>query len=749
MNQSLVLILLLFGLQVSAQQSITGKVTDKNNGETLIGVNAYMPDLSRGAVTNKNGVYLLDNLPKGQLLLKFSYVGFRTVVKKVFVQSGITILNIEMETLVIEGEEVVISGNFTSTQHENTVRISTISARELSLSGSASLIQTMAEIPGVDLISKGPGIGTPVIRGLSMSNILFLNKCVPLQNYQFSANHPYLIDEYGVDRIEVIKGPASLIYGSGAVGGVINLIEEPVAPEGKIMGDAKLKYFSNTAGISSDVGIKGNQHGFVWGIRGGISSNKDYYQGNGEFAPNTRFNRASLKLNTGLIRKKSSFRLFYEYNGDKLGMSVMPAIQLVTENDRRNKVWYQDLTDHLIISKNKVFMGKFKFDLILAYQLNNRQLKGSEQLPVFTLVNMTLQTFSYRLKTTWSINENAKVIFGIQGMSQHNENGDAPDHVLPDAVLNDVSAYALGRYQFGEQLIVEAGLRYSYRNIHVPTQEAGGNNHDDDEKQIQYDGQFSNLSASAGATLNLTEDMLLRFSVASAYRSPNIAELTQYGIHGTRFEEGNPDLKTQQNLEADLGYHLHTRHTTIDLSVFYNNVNNYIHLAPTADTTDAGLLIYRYSQTHARLYGGEALLHIHPHPLDWLHLKSTYSYVAGEKASGGNLPLIPAQKLRFEIMLTKEQWKGFRNIFIKAGIDLVFAQNKPSEFETASPAYNLVGMGIGLDIRLRHQLINLSLTAINLLNITYIDHLSTLKELGIYDIGRNITFAIKVPFMME
>ncbi len=119
----------------------------------------------------------------------------------------------------------------------------------------------MAEIPGVDLISKGPGIGTPVIRGLSMSNILFLNKCVPLQNYQFSANHPYLVDEYGVDRIEVIKGPASLIYGSGAVGGVINLIEEPVSPEGKIMGDAKLKYFRNIfikAGI--DLAFAQNKH---------------------------------------------------------------------------------------------------------------------------------------------------------------------------------------------------------------------------------------------------------------------------------------------------------------------------------------------------------------------------------------------------------------------------------------------------------------------------------------------------------
>ncbi len=748
-----ILFFFLFGCQLLAQPSVSGKVTDLRNGEYLTGVNVYFPELSRGAVTDKNGYYSIQNLPKGKHILQFSFVGFKTDYQTIFIQNENVELNIEMDELVLKGDEVVISGNFTSTQHDNTVKISTIDAHQLELSGYPSLIESISEIPGVDMISKGPGIGTPVIRGLSLSNILFLNNGVPMENFQFSENHPYLVDEYGVERIEVIKGPASLIYGSGAVGGVINLIDKPVSQEGTIDGDFNLKYFGNTEGINSNLGLQGNQNGFVWGVRGGVNSNKDYRQGNGEIAKNTRFNRQSAKLNVGLIRKIGCFKLQYQYNRDKLGLAVLPAFSLINSNDRKNEVWYQDLNSHLISSRNKIFIGKLRMDVDLAYQLNNRQLNGSELRPVFNLVNMTLQTFTYRFKSTYSFNEKTNAIFGLQGMSQNNKNNDAPEHVLPDASLNDLSLYGLVQYHAGSIAIFEAGLRYSFQKIHVPLQEASGHSHGEDdgnnEEYIEYDGQFSNLSASVGATINLTEQMLIRVNLASAFRSPNLAELTQHGMHGTRFEEGNPDLETQQNLEADLGYHLHTKHLTFDVSAFYNNIFNYIHLSPTTDTTDDGVDIYRYGQADAFLYGGEVSIHLHPHPVHWLHLKSTYSNVIGRKKQGGYLPLIPAQKLKFDFKVTKNKWKSFRDLFVKAGVDFVFAQNNPSEFENATPAYTLVNLGAGFDLVVKNQRFSFSIIANNLLDATYYNHLSSLKPLGIYDMGRNISFSLKIPFGMR
>lgn len=741
MRCSILFMLIFTAIIGRAQLAVSGKVIDKNTGEPLIGVNVRIDELAAGAVTDINGNYTLKNFPKGELIVRFSYVGFKTIYETVFVSGKPVVLDVAMDILVIEGQEVVISGNFTSTQHDNTVKISTINSRELLQSVKPSLIEAIAEVPGVECISKGPGIGTPVIRGLSLSNILFLNNGIPLQNYQFSANHPYMVDENGIERIEIIKGPASLIYGSGAVGGVINLIGEPVPKDGTIQGDVNIKYFSNTAGVESNIGIKGNHDGFFWGLRGGINTNKDYVQGDGKFAPNTRFNRNSLKAVTGLIAKRASFKIIYQYNEDKLGLSVAPALALVTTNGRENDVWYQNLKNHLIVSQNKLFLGNLKFDMDLSYQNNGRQLMGSGLTPVFTLVDMTLQTFSYRLKSTCSLNENAKIIFGVQGMSQNNKNGDAPNHVLPDADLWDFSVYGLGQYSFGEKVILEAGMRYSYKNIAVPSQGTPGT-----EGHIEFNGDYGNFAVSVGSTVKLSEYMLMRLNVASAFRTPNIAELTQNGLHGTRYEKGNPNLIAQRNTEGDIGFHLHTKHTSLDVCAFYNNVDNYIFLSPTTDTTPDGDLIYMYRQTHSMLYGGEALFHFHPRPVNWLHLKSSYSYVIGKQESGEHLPFIPAQRLKFEIRATKKEFRSFKNIYVMGGIEIVMAQNQPSMFEQPSPGYSLVGIGLGTDIKFNGQVVKFNFNISNLLDAAYIDHLSTLRSLDILDMGRSFNVRVSLPF---
>jgi len=575
-----------------------------------------------------------------------------------------------------------------------------------------------------------------------------------MQNFQFSADHPYLIDENGLRSVEIIKGPASLIYGSGAVGGVINLLPEEVAKAETISGEYSLRYFSNTVGVLSNLGVKGNQNGFVWSVRGGINSNKDYIQGNNQFVPNSRFNSYNIKADAGIIRKIGNFRIFYTHNKSNYGMAVEPAFTLVTENQRKNDVWYQDLTDNLLVSQNRFFINKVKLDFDLSYQNNNRKLKGQPNDSIVDMVDMTLQTFSYRLKATHTFNQKFRMVAGIQGLYQNNENGDAPDHVLPDATLNDISLYTLLQYEF-TKLKLEGGIRYSYRDIDVPYQEAGGgHSHDeheeeDDDEYIEFSNHYNNLSASLGATWTINEQNLIRLNLASAFRAPNLAELTQHGKHGVRFEEGNPDLQIQQNLEIDLGYHLHTRHTTLDISVFYNHIFNYIHLAPTADTTEDGDIIYRYLQAEAKLYGGEASLHVHPHPVHWLHILATYSQTIGQYATGDYLPLIPASDLYLEIKLEKQQWKFLRNIYLEGGVDIVLAQNHPSQYETNTSAYNLVNMGFGFDIQCKRNLINFNIKGANLLNINYYDHLSSLQYLNIYNMGRNISAAVKIPFNLK
>lgn len=755
----LFILLILTSFQVFSQNSITGKTIDKENGSSLPGVNIFIHELSIGTTSDKDGNYILQNLPNGEFIIHYSFVGYQTIHKKVFLSESHLNFDVELETKVIEGDEVVVSGNFSSTQHDNTIKVSTLGIKQITRSSDPSLMASITEVPGVNMISKGPGVVTPVIRGLSLNNILVLYNSVPMQNFQFSADHPYLVDENGIKSIEIIKGPASLIYGSGAVGGVINLLPEEVAKAGTINGEYSLRYFSNTVGLLTNLGIKGNQNGFVWSVRGGINSNKDYIQGNNQFVPNSRFNSYNFKADAGIIKKIGNFRIFYTHNKSNYGMAVEPAFAFVTENQRKNEVWYQDLTDNLIVSQNKFFINKVKLDLELSYQNNNRKLNGQPNDSIPNLVNMTLQTFSYRLKAAHSFTQKFRMVTGIQGFYQNNENGEAPEHVLPDATVNDISLYMLLQYEFSH-LKLEGGIRYSYRDIDVPFQEAGGGHshgeeeeheedHEEEAEYIELNNHYNNLSASVGATWTINKENLIRLNLASAFRAPNLAELTQHGEHGVRFEEGNPNLEIQQNLEADLGYHLHTRHTTLDISLFYNKIFNYIHLSPTADTTEDGDMVYRYIQAEANLFGGEASLHIHPHPMHWLHILATYSQTIGQYASGGNLPLIPAVDLYLEIRLEKQQWKFLRNIYLEGGVDIVFDQEHPSEYETNTPAYNLVNMGFGFDIQCKRNLVNFNIKATNLLNIKYYDHLSSLKYLDIYNMGRNISISVKIPFALK
>jgi len=622
------------------QGVLSGRVTDGSDKSPLAGANIYFPELSKGVVSDKDGNYTIDKLPKGKLLVAFSFMGYKKEIRKVIISGKPLKLDIALNPVVVQGEEVVISGNFTGTQHVSTVKISELKSKTLLHVASSSFVEAITSVPGVDMISKGPGIGTPVIRGLSTSNVLFLNNGISMQNFQFSENHPYIIDESGVGRIEVLKGPASLLYGSGAVAGIINIISKAPLPDGKIVGDAIVKYFSNTQGFSGNLGVRGTNHNVIWGIRGNVNSNKDYLDGNGQQVTNSRYNTNSVKANIGIINKLGSFRLFSEYSRNKLGLTVPPSIQKVQDNERKNSVWYQNLSNLLVHSKNKFWIGGIKTNVDLAWQQNLRQLLTDPDKPFFTAVDMMLNTLSYSARTIVPIKSSLKISTGLQGMWQNNKNNMAPEHVLPDATINEVSAFALGQYQT-EKLNVESGLRYTFYSVTVPEQPKSNM-----EKPLigPLSRQYSNVSFSLGATCHLTEQLLLRANVASAFRSPNLAELTQNGVHGTRYEKGNPDLKIQRNTETDLGLHLHTVHTTLDVSGFYNMVNNYIYLSPSTDTTVSGIPIYYYRQDKATLFGGEAKLHIHPHPVHWLHILADWSYVVGKKNSGGYLPFIPAQK---------------------------------------------------------------------------------------------------------
>ncbi|NOR27474.1 MAG: TonB-dependent receptor [Lutibacter sp.] len=732
------LLILLISQQIFAQNTVKGTIKDITSYEALPYVSVYLPEYNKGTQTNDEGFFELNNLPIGEIKIQFSFLGYTTIIKTISVTEHKEIqLNINMESNVFQVEEIVISGGTYSTQHENAIKIELVKASELSSTGAQSFTEAIVNIPGVDMISKGTGVVKPVIRGLSMTNILLLNNGVKMENFQFSENHPFIIDEFGIDRIEIIKGPASLLYGSDAVGGVINVLKEKPAPVGSIIGDFNSQYHSNTEGIISNFGIKGSANTYFWGIRAGVKSHTDYKDGNGNYILNTRFNEYSFKSNFGINKSYGVFHLNYDYNAPKFGMSIGDAFPFITENGRENNYWYQDLTNHVISTKNTIFINKYSLNVNASYQLNNRALQTDETKPVYEMVNIDSNTFSYEAKVNFSSSNKTTYILGVQGALNNIKNNDAPNHLLPNADVKDYAIFGFAQFNLFKKIKAQTGIRYDYKSIITepePSREA-------------VDTNFGDISTSFGATYNLTDKILFRTNVASAFRTPNIAELTQNGIHGGRYEQGNPNLKSQRSYEVDASSHYHSKKIMIDISGFYNNINDYIFIAPFNETTANGDIIYKYTQSNAKIVGGEIAVDILP--FKWLVLKTSYAYLHGKQSDGNYLPFIPQNKLRFHLKFKKDEISFLDAPFFKIGGTVASKQTKPAMFETTTNGYFLMNLGLGASIKAKRQPISFSIQVNNIFNKTYIDHLSTLKELDFYNIGRNISFNLKIPFSIK
>lgn len=734
---------MLFFLVVSfanSQAILKGKITDKNN-KPLAGANIFVIELNKGNVSSQNGEYELNNLPYGKLKINFSFLGYENRIETVIINQSVTELNITLEPSAIETEEIVISGAYNSTQHENAVKIDILKLNPLSGKCMPNFAEMLTQVPGVDMISKGNGVSKPVVRGLSMNDVLVLNNGVRFENYQYSSHHPLGIDEFGIEEIEVIKGPASLLYGSDAIGGVINFVKEKPAPVGSIIGDYNMQLFSNSLGITNNFGIKGASKKIFGGIRFGQKTNADYLQGGDTFVPNSRFNELSFKTNAGYTGKTGVFKLFYDFNNQRLGLVEDEAIEEIMKRARENKIWYQQLNTHLLSSQNKLYIGKFKLDINSAYQ--NTELIHFGEVDILE-IQMKLATLTYEANLHLPSNANSEYVIGFQGFNQKNKNlNDRETKLLPDATANNYSAFGLLQYTFFKKLKIQTGIRYDNKSIST---QAIGSPNDTMKYRAAIDRYFGSFSGSIGATYNVSEKLLFRTNFAAAYRTPNLAELTSKGQHELRYEIGDNNLISENAYETDLSMHYHFNNVAFDMAGFYNIINHYIFISPTGDTTDSGISIFKYLQTNSYLFGGEAGFHIHPKFAKWLHFETTFSTVIGKQQNGDYLPFVPANKLQFELRAEKEKLIFLRDVFVSVSTHTAFEQNNPAPDETSTSEYTLVDFSVGGNIKMSNQLMSISIGADNIFDKKYIDHLSTLKEVGFYNSGRNVFLSLKIPF---
>jgi iron complex outermembrane recepter protein len=725
---------------LSAQNSIKGTIADSENGEKLVGVNIYIPELHKGTVTNINGYYQINGIPNGNFKVQYSFIGYESIIETVNFKDSDIEIDLKLESAAIAAQEVIVTGGRTSTQHENAIKIDQIKSSTLENSTETNLMLKLASVPGIDAITKGNGIASPVIRGLSTSNIVLLNNGVRIENFQFSENHPYMIDESDVSSIEIIKGPASLLYGSDAVGGVLNFIKSPPAPVNTIQGNFRTEYNSNYQGSSNSFGLKTSGEDVFGGFSANYSTSKDFRDGSGVIVPNSRNTSYSLIANAGLRIKQGLLKLSYDYNKLTPGLTIPASIDIISSNEYKNEIWYQNLDNHLLSSNNTFFFNRLKLNVDLSYQFNHRRLQGSELTPSYTMVDMGLQNATYQLKSKYNFSDKSNIILAFQGYIQTNRNADAPEHVLPDYTSNNNSLAVLWQVNLEQKSFYQFGFRYDNKWLDVPEQFTSNNEID---RTDGFSKTYNNVSFSAGLTRIITNSLLLRANIASAYRTPSIAELSQDGVHANRHEQGNKDLNPQRNLESDISLHYHSNNLKIEFAGFYNRIFDYIFLSPTLDTTICGLDIYRYEQSNASIYGIEG--EFEWKPLSFLYLQTGYAHLIAIQDNNDYLPFIPQDKITSKLVYTKRRKGLMKEINIALNPMFAFKQNKPNKFETIAESYFLFNTSIQTIFQYKKQVLKLGLYINNLFDSAYFDHLSTLKELGYYNMGRNISLKLNIP----
>ncbi len=491
------IVLMIFALAVlikaGAQNKISGRVIDDEN-LPLVGANVYLPELNKGTITNRQGEFLISGLPAKKIKIQFSFVGYNNSIETVNLLHGDTILNITLSKEIVQSQEVVVSGATIGAQHENAIKIDVMRSRDILLSGTPNFMESLTKVPGVDMISKGQGISKPVIRGLSMNNILVMNNGIRIENYQFSEDHPLGIDGNSVGRVEIIKGPASLLFGSDAIGGVLNFIKEQPAPTGKIEGDYEMQLHSNTLGVSNSLGVKGASEHFFGGLRLSTKNNADYIQSDGDFVPNSRFNEVTFNSNIGLTGKVGTAKLFYDNFSQNLGITAPPVIPLIIDRGRKTEIWFQDLNHQMISSENNIYIGKLKWVINGGWQQALRKLKTTLEVPV---IEMRLNTLTYESKLYFPSTKKTEYIFGVQGMVQNNRNlNNRLSQFLPDADISNVGVVALAKFAFNDNLKLQGGLRFDTNKTETTESKTGiqsGNAN-------QVSNQSSNFSGSVGLT---------------------------------------------------------------------------------------------------------------------------------------------------------------------------------------------------------------------------------------------------------
>lgn len=725
---------------VQADDTLRGSVVDAS-GQPIAGARVTVLEYQRATRTVRDGSFTLGGLPPGPCTLRITAPGFATVTHRIVGQEDLPD-RITLVDRTFELEPVTVTAARSPQVAAGPLASSTLGPERLRREHSVSLARTLATLPGVRALTTGEQVGKPVIRGLFGPRVAVLADGLRLEDYSWSDEDAPSVDARLAERVEVVRGPASLLYGSDAVGGVVNVIPEPL-PDASgtplLRGGVESYFASGNAEAGLVARAEGAAAALGWRATVIGRLGQDVHTPDGEI-PNTGFGALNGELAVGASRPWGTLALRYQrYGGEfKLleaegpagGDSIFPAAVEEEEGGPERKL----SDDRLQLSGTFPLRG---VRLEARAQLQRHVLQELADEPVAIpeadaeggesiQFDLRLNTFTADLLAHLAPAGLGQATIGVSGLAQGNDSR-GPRLLVPDASIASGAVFAVWQNDVGP-LRVMAGARVDRRTLTARGDGSFGLASD-------HERDWTAPSWNAGGVLDVGGGLALTAGVGRSWRAPTLFELYANGprIGEARYDVGDSTLVEERGMEIDGGLRWTGPSARAEVSVFSNRVDGYIVTEPTA-VLAGGLRVFRTMQTDALLRGVEAQAEARVLPP--LTLRGVFDYVRGtERGSGDDLALVPPPRGRAEA-----EYRLGRG-YLNAAVERVAKQTHATDDELAPDGYTLLDLGGGLERRLGARTFRVDLQVRNALDTAYRSFLSRYKEFAL-DPGRSIVLRV-------
>ncbi|GAB3956051.1 TonB-dependent receptor [Spirosoma harenae] len=761
---------------------LRGQILSADNQLPLPGATVYIRELKTGAVADSSGRFQLTGLCSGKYSVDYQFVGYTTLSSSVLIgNDSLLVLNpvslkADSQTL----QEIVVTEHRSEAQQLLQTQTS-LSGAALDQTRGQSLGESLKALTGLYSIQTGPSISKPVIHGLYSNRIIILNNGIRQEDQQWGTEHAPQVDQFLASRLTVIKGAASIRYGSDAIGGVILVEPKAMSTQPGIRGEVNAVGASNGGlGVASGV-VEGafakKLAGLSWRLQGTLKKS-GYVRTPNYYLENTSYHEANFSGDLHYDHKNWGAEVFYSRFDTKIGLftgaqvsslaDLYAAIQRPEPLSKPGFSYdlgrpYQDVQHDLLKIRTHLHTKKGgELTATYAWQQNQRREYDYVSFSGILTPELYLKLETQTLDLVWEhapIKTNAggqwSGSVGFNGITQSNIRQYL--FLIPNFRNYGAGLFAIERYAIGRWTI-EGGIRYDYRWLRAFFL-------DEVTKKTYFETHdWSNANGSLGLAYQLRPDLTLTANLSTAWRAPNVSDLYSNGLHqsAVAYERGNPDLRPEQAYNGNLVLAYAGKRLSGEIGIYNNLIQNYIYLKPDSVPVvrqRGAFPSYTYSQVQATFRGIDATL---TYKLtDQLAFTTKNSLLfAYNHTDRGYLVFIPPNRSDNSLRYEWAKWGKLSELYLSITGLYVARQNRAptvttrqengqiiftGDFAAPPPAYFLLGAELGFRMPIGNQRMNIILSGTNLANVAYRDYLNRFRYFA-DEQGRNIMLKLRLPF---